>query len=265
QDVPTVKRSVVSTRIEKMGTLVIRSGSGENVHVYVRLDKSVPLELWRRLNTGLRAYLYADAKHTDNALLRLPGTINHKPGGGRVRILVPLNAKTAKPKKLLAHPVWQDVVITDDRGVNDGAYDTVDVSNLLVGRVKAMVTMPTDEAVGRYGTRHGAVYQVTSWLSKRGLTGDQIHSLMADFAAGVDKEDTERGYSLHVDIARCLSANPTVEVLEIVEDAIEVLEDQDAPDDSLAGAARKRLRQWDVDDLARQMRAQRAFTPPPDD
>lgn len=267
QDVPRDQIATVKQRIERMGTLIIKSGTGENVHVYVRLKTPATLEVWRRLNAGLRAYLHADAKHTDNALLRLPGTVNHKPGGGAVKILVPVNGKTAKASKLLAHPVWQDILVTDDRGVNDGAYDSVDVSALLRGEIKRRVRMDVEEAVGRYGTRHGAVYQVASWLSKKGLTSDQIHTLMADFPAGVDKEETERGYSLHKDIARCLSANPTVESLTVVEDAFELLPDDAKVDndgaDDLTTAARKRMRQWDVDDLARQMRSQRQFMPPP--
>jgi hypothetical protein len=267
QDVPDDKRDLVHQRIEKLATMLVKSGTGDNVHVYVKLKQPATLDVWPRLNAGLRAYLYADAKHTDNALLRLPGTINHKPGGKRVHILIPHNGKTAKATKLLEHPVWRDVVITDERGVNDGAFDTVDVSGLMRGETKRLVTMDADEARARYGTRHGAVYQVAARLSKRGFTADQIHSLMAAFPAGVDKEESERGYSLHVDIARCLSANPTVESLEIVDDVMDSLEEvpDDEPDDSLLIAARKRMRSMDVETLARQMFSQRAFTPPPDE
>jgi len=265
QDVPTDKVSLVHRRINKISSMVISSGSGDNVHVYVKLPKAQTLDIWRRLNAGLRDYLYADAKHTDNALLRLPGTINRKPEGGRVGIKQTFNGQVAEVQKLLDNKVWKEVVITDDKGANDGAFDRVDVSHLL-GRseIRRRVTMDTDEAQGRYGTRHGAVYQVASWLSKKGLTADQIHTLMAEFPAGVDKEETERGYSLHVDIDRCLSANPTVEALEIVEDVFEIVEDSgNEPDDSLLSSARKRVRALDVEDLARQMRAQRSFMPPP--
>ena len=266
QDVPEDKRALVHQRIEKMSTMLVRSGTGDNVHVYVKLSKPATLDVWRRLNAGLRAYLYADAKHTDNALLRLPGTINHKPGGRRVQILVPHNGKTTKATKLLAHPTWADIVITDDRG-NDGTYDRVDVTGLMRGEVKRLVTMDIGEAKARYGTRHGAVYQVATRLSKRGFTADQIHSLMAEFPAGVDKEEEERGYSLHVDIGRCLAAHPTVDSLEVVEDTTDSLEEatDEDPDDSLMDAAKKRVRSMDIEALARQIVSQRAFTPPPDD
>jgi hypothetical protein len=267
QDVPTDKRDLVRARIDKTATMLVKSGTGDNVHVYVRLKQPATIDIWKRLNAGLRAYLHADAKHTDNALLRLPGTINHKPGGKRVHIIVPHNGRTAKASKLLAHPVWQQVVITDDKGVNDGAFDLVDVTGLMRGQVKRLVTMDVQEACARYGTRHGAVYQVAMRLSKKGFTADQIHSLMNDFPAGVDKEETERGYSRHVDIARCLSSNPTIESLEIVEDTTESLEEasDDEPDDDLMSAAKKRVRSMDVESLARQIVSQRAFMPPPDD
>lgn len=267
QDIPEADRARVRKRIDQLATFTVASGSGDNVHVYVKLESIATLDIWRRLNAGLRAYLSADAKHTDNALLRLPGTINHKPGGGRVTKEWPSGkTRSVSASTLLGYQAWRDVGVIDDRGVNDGTYDTVDVSGILKGEIKRRVTMDVDEAVGRYGTRHGAVYQVTQWLSKKGLTSDQIHTLMAEFPAGVDKEEDERGYSLHVDVDRCLSANPTVEALEVVDDVFEIIEDGvDEPDDTLLNAARKKMRQIDVDRLARQMDAQRMFTPPPDD
>jgi hypothetical protein len=263
QDVPDDQHNVIKRRIEKLNTFTVASGTDDNMHVYVQMDQTYTLDVWRRLNAGLRAYLCADAKHTDNALLRLPGTINRKPGGGRV-VMGQVSRRRAKSSQLLALPAWKDIVLTDERGVNDGAYDTVDITHLWKGEIKRRCTMEVDEARGRYGTRHGAVFQVASWLSRKGLTADQIHSLMAEFPAGLDKEDEERGYSLHTDISRCLSTQPTIEALEIVEDVFEVVSD-DEPDDSLMVSARKRLRTWDVEDLARQIRAQRVFTPPPDD
>jgi hypothetical protein len=263
QDVPTERRDDVKRRIAKTSTFTVASGSGDNVHVYVKLPKPVPLDMWRRLNTGLRVYLDADAKHTDNALLRLPGTTNHKPGGGHVA-MGDAGTRVVNPSTLLKHPAWQNLVIADDRGANDGTYDTVDVTHLWRGEIKRRCSMDVDEAEGRYGTRHGAVFQVASWLSRKGLTADQIHTLMAEFPAGLDKEDEERGYSLHVDIARCLSAQPTVEALEVVDDVFEIVENDD-PDDTLLAAARKRMRNLDIERLARQMDAQRMFTPPPGD
>lgn len=268
QDVPDRLNARVNERIAKTSTFTVMSGSGENVHVYVKLKRPVTLDIWRILNAGLRAYLNADAKHTDNALLRLPGTINHKPGGGSV-LLERGNGRTVNPADLLKHKDWQGIAI-DDRGTNDGTYDKVDITHLWRGEIKRRCSMDVEEAVGRYGTRHGAVYQVAQWLSRKGLTTDQIHTLMAEFPAGIDKEEDERGYSLHTDISRCLSANPTVEAIQVVEDVFEVIEpgsadDTDEADDSLMTAARKRMRTWDVEDLARQMRAQRVFTPPPTD
>lgn len=271
QDIPKANHASVRKRIEKIAGMQVSSGTGDNVHVYVKLDRVATLDVWKRLNAGLRAYLSADAKHTDNALLRLPGTINHKPKGGRVQWLTRWpEGRTVRAADLLKGKDWQNLVITDDRGVNDGTFDTVDVSHLLRGEIKRRITMDVAEAEGRYGTRHGAVFQVASWLSRKGLTSDQIHTLMAEFPAGVDKEDTERGYSLHKDIDRCLSTQPTVEALEIVDDVFEIIQpgsvdDEPEADDTLTNAARKRMRVWDVEDLARQMRAQRAFTPPPDE
>jgi hypothetical protein len=266
QDIPTKRHPEIMRRIAELATFTVKSGTGDNVHVYVKLARITTLDVWRRLNLGLRQWLSADAKHTDNALLRLPGTLNHKDTGGAVT-MVTGNGATIAAGKLLTRDPWTDVVVGPDTAHNDGSYDTVDVSTLLTGRVKAMVSMPVDEAVGRYGSRHGAVYQVTTWLAKRGLTSDQIHTLMAAFPAGVDKEETEHGYALHKDIARCLGQHPTREdAITEVEDFGEAITDpdDDDADDSLDQAALKRARQWDIDDRAKQIRAHRAFTPPPE-
>lgn len=69
---------------EKLGAWQVASGSGGR-HLYLRLSTTEPpdrLEMWNR---RLGAMVGGDAKWAENALLRLPGTFNHKPraGGGR--------------------------------------------------------------------------------------------------------------------------------------------------------------------------------------
>jgi hypothetical protein len=69
------------------------------------------------------------------------------------------------------------------------------------------VSMDTDEARGRFGSRHEAVWAVTGDLIKADLTPDEIHSLMDAFTPGREKEDEERGYSIHTDVARRIASH----------------------------------------------------------
>jgi hypothetical protein len=60
-------------------TIVIRSGSGENLHAYWALHEAVPAAWARRANRRLAVALGADKAATDPArLLRPAGTLNHK-------------------------------------------------------------------------------------------------------------------------------------------------------------------------------------------
>lgn len=66
------------------GLMLVRSGSG-GAHIYVPLSGPTPTVEVEPLNRYLAAYLRADSKWSDNALLRLPDTLNHKKrilGGG---------------------------------------------------------------------------------------------------------------------------------------------------------------------------------------
>ena len=272
QDIDPRHHEKIRARVQRLGNLVVWSGSGQNCHVYVRLDRVVHLDVWRRLNLGLRKALMADAKHTDNALLRIPGTQNYKPGGKAVRmesgrgvIRVPARLLKAKP--------WRDVVVTDEPA-SDGTWERVDLPTI-PGGVRARVNMEVDEGVGRYGTRHAAVYQVTAWLSKRGYTSDQIHTLMAGFKPGLDKEDSERGYDLHQDIARCLAQHPTREVIDDADGValdeeirLEEATDDDVQrtaDDDFETRVRKGVLAEKVRVAVRQRTAQLDFEPPPED
>ena len=79
--------------VEKVRTLcgfAVSSGSHGHGHVYVALTEQVTMAQHEALCRGLGRYLGAkDAKISDNDVLRPPGTLNHKPGAGPVRWLVP--------------------------------------------------------------------------------------------------------------------------------------------------------------------------------
>ncbi|MEV7150492.1 phage/plasmid primase, P4 family [Streptomyces sp. NPDC093084] len=65
--------------VTKRGGAVVRSGSGDNRHVYLKLSRTVPREVTERLNLQLAAKFRGDtSKANTSSVLRLPGTFNHK-------------------------------------------------------------------------------------------------------------------------------------------------------------------------------------------
>lgn len=80
EKVPADKIEGVKRAISLLSTLTVRSGSGDNCHVYVKIDDSEGLtkDQHEYLNTLLRDLLCADNKQADNSLLRVAGTYNYK-------------------------------------------------------------------------------------------------------------------------------------------------------------------------------------------
>lgn len=78
-DIDTADGVARLRRFSPSPSLVIRSGSGENVHAYWALTEALPPAWLERANRRLAFALGADMKATDAArILRPPGTLNHK-------------------------------------------------------------------------------------------------------------------------------------------------------------------------------------------
>jgi hypothetical protein len=73
-DAPPVDQEL----LEQVQPLLVCSGREGHLHGYVPLAEPVPVARHRALNQALSARLGADHKWSDDALLRLPGTLNHK-------------------------------------------------------------------------------------------------------------------------------------------------------------------------------------------
>lgn len=66
-------------RFDPTPTLIVRSGSGDNVHAYWSLTAPLSPYWFERANRRLSHHLGADLKVTDAArILRPPGSLNHK-------------------------------------------------------------------------------------------------------------------------------------------------------------------------------------------
>jgi hypothetical protein len=80
----TPERAAATDRLRAGGPPVwlVESGSGGR-HVYTRLAEAAPPDQVEAWNRRLGALLGADHKWAENSLLRLPGTLNHKPHKSR--------------------------------------------------------------------------------------------------------------------------------------------------------------------------------------
>jgi hypothetical protein len=205
EKIPADKRSIVKRRIDQVGSYVVGSGSGDNLHVYVHLSKAVTVAEHFRLNTGLRDYLYGDNKHPDNSLLRLPGMTNWKTSSGTPVRVVGGHGKRYPPTSFDRLRAFQRAARMQHSG-SGVEWSPVDVAGVDRRASRASRMMP-DEALGRYGARHKAVWAVTGDLVKWGCTPDEIHTLMDQFPPAVEKTQEEHGaYDVHKDVERRLQA-----------------------------------------------------------
>lgn len=264
EKVPTARKDLVRKRIEQMGSYVVGSGTGDNVHVYVDLGQEVSIEEFTRLNTGLRDYLYADNKQADNSLLRLPGMTNWKtPQGSAVRV-VGGHSRRRRPAALLKLRAFQKAK-GFSADIDSYTWDRVDVSEV-PGRLRRLVRMDSDEAVGRYGSRHKAVWAVAGELHKGGLNEDQIHTLMDRFPPAEDKCDDEHGaYDVHKDVARRLQYARGQELDMEEEDtpAFQELTDEEGKALALDEMVEKILARREAMRIADRLEAERGFSAPP--
>lgn len=271
QTVPADKLEDVQARIKELGTLVVLSGTGENVHIYVKLSRPVDHEQFIKLNTGLRDYLYADNKQADNSLLRLPGTTNWKTEKGKpvCRAGGVVRSKPLTPEALLKRRVFRDAKVIAD--AESSEWEFIEVEGL-PRRVQALVSMPVAEAEARYGSRYRAVWGVTGELHKRQLGTDEIHSLMDKFPAALSKAADENGYDVHRDVDKRLAYDrakgPIEEDTEVDEDAGDVFEEVSLEEMqvSLIGeGVEKELLRRSIRRAADQAEAMRGWVGPPND
>lgn len=270
--VPKAKRALVQKRIEQIGTYVVASGTGDNAHVYVKLTRAVDWKEHFRLNTGLRDYLYADNKQADNSLLRLPGSTNWKDPEGTDVAVQGGNGKSRAPETLLKLRAFSSVRVMAEAVDSSIDWNPVDLPKL-APRLRRALQMKSDEAIGRYGTRHGAVWAVVGDLIQAGLSDDEVHTVMDTFQPALDKRDDEHGaYDVHRDVDKRLRA------FERAEEAIQKgkVEDDDNPFEELTEQqlhelgeddplVQKELNRRRVKHEADRIEAERSFTPPPDD
>lgn len=95
-DGPVLNEVLLST----LDPLTVRSGSDSHRHGYLPLTRPVDLGTHAWLNRALAQALGADAKWSDEALLRLPGTPNHKTDPPTVVTPLPWSGRVWEPTEL---------------------------------------------------------------------------------------------------------------------------------------------------------------------
>lgn len=279
--VPDSKLTAVEKRIAEVGTMIVESGSTgkggrKNVHVYVKLTETLPVEQFNFDNTWLRDYLYADNKQADNSLLRIPGSKNWKTTKGTGVILTTTGHwNQVSPSSYRGTQSYKDTKVIDiARG--DADWKVAD-TKAVKSKHKRMARMSEDEAEGRYGSRHKAVWAVTGDLYHAGYEDDVIHTLMDDFPPAEAKNLDEHGsYDVHKDVAKRLAyeraGEPVIDQPDqesvSSDDEFEVVEstpEDDAAERSqrVANLAEQYIITQEARDLAAEMRATEQFTPPP--
>lgn len=239
EKVPADRIEGVKRAISLLSTLTVRSGSGDNCHVYVKIEEGLDKEQHEYLNTLLRDLLCADNKQADNSLLRVAGTYNYKAlvdgkprnavtyaenkkGGGRRGKSLRESVVTGwlekhwdkredsagEDRDSLKKRLARNGGGYEDRGREGVDWTRVDegkVRRICRGSIKALVGITTQQVLDgdHLGKRYIAVKNVAEKLyGRREIDGDRnlVHTLMDDFAPGRDKEKSERSYSLHRDL-----------------------------------------------------------------
>lgn len=268
--VPVTRREIVAERIEQLGSYVVQSGSGDNVHVYVRLSNIVKADQFHRLNTGLRDYLFADNKQADNSFLRVPGTVNWKTPLGAPVGVARGSGQPVKVTDLLSIETFKrvDAKLSDESlGVD---WTPIQVNRRRISpRTRMILRMDGDEATARFGSRHKAVWALVGDLHAEGFTPDEIHTLLNDYQPAVEKRDEEHGaYDVHKDVERRLSKDRNAEDEILDEDdelPYEMLSDEDGRALSVQEMSEKMLLRDEARSLADRIKAERGYTAPPPD
>lgn len=198
-----------TAKLAGLDAYVVGSGQRGHLHVYVLLDQPVPVVVHRALNTALTAHLGADAKFSDDTLLRAPGTWNWKPA-----VPMPGTQPSAPAPVVVIKPSARRWAVADIAGVLGVDLHELDKTRRgkpgkRAGASRADLTPqdPPNPLPGwvqfwldsRETDRSVAHARLVAACIDAGLTVGQTVSVCAGFAPSVDKY----GDRLPWEVARC--------------------------------------------------------------
>ncbi|MCZ8380351.1 AAA family ATPase [Mycobacterium sp. CPCC 205372] len=177
-------------KVRAIGGFAVASGSHGHGHVYVTLPVSVTPDQHEVLCRALGAYLgAADAKVSDNDMLRPPGTVNHKPGAGPVVCLV----HPSESFDRTAEDFARQMGVRLPRNTDTPSYPAQPAA---VPSRAEQATAPAPASLPRavrqvlgIGThdRSADIYRIAGECLRAGLTFDEMSSVVRSRADLVDK------------------------------------------------------------------------------
>ncbi len=190
----------------KLEAWVVASGQPGHRHAYVALSEPVDLATHAVLNKALAARLGADAKWSDESLLRLPGTLNFKP-------TVPVNGAAPQlPAPVTIEPgwsgrLWSPAEIADLLGVDLSALqdeavvvETVDGEEIDLDSLPAAIA----EALADIDSadRSTPTFTLIMRCRAHGLTQAQAVTIAETYPPAVEKYGPRSG-GVAGEVARC--------------------------------------------------------------
>lgn len=190
--------------LDQLCAAIVQSGSDGHLHVYVPVAGDLdPAEI-ERLNRLLVTALGADAKWSDESLLRPPGTSNRKPGGGPVWVR----------RRLARAKVWNPADLgallagATDSPSHTAAAPDVPVGDLataagaLPADLPVHITRAMRETSG--GDRSGQTRRLAGLAVEWGYDDDQVRAILERHAPTVDKHAAREG-GVAAEVARLVA------------------------------------------------------------
>lgn len=195
--------------VDRLDATLVRSGSGNNVHVYVHLEMAVRPLLAEYLNRGLRDALDGDAKWSSDALLRVPGTWNHKArvrGGEASEVVVDKLSSTQHSVSQVAEILGLDDPLgKSDAELSQRSATALGWSGKLVRPVKALRGYLKDYAIedAVKGSRSEQVWRMVTNALEWGYSVEEI-MFLASVHPPTQERAEERNGRWHDDIMRII-------------------------------------------------------------
>jgi hypothetical protein len=194
------------------GAFAVASGSPGHAHVYVPLCESITSAQHDLLSRALGAYLgNADAKYSDNDLLRPPGTLNHKSAaaGGEPTPVVWL----MKPTGSQVHPRVLADVLNVDLDAADAAEATTKAKTMTTAKTHAQAITSTRAKAEKFDLTAHPEVEAALRKDSGDRSADTFGVVSACFGAGLTLEQARWAVSQSDRLAERLDERDDDDVL----------------------------------------------------
>ena len=191
----------------RLGALVVASGSEGGRHIRVRVNRDLSKDELEKINTLMMRRFRGDSKQAFNSLLRLPGTINHKTQPGVEIEVLRWGSKSWDVDELVKFlgngQSLADMPSTPSSSASNSDGEAFDLNKRKHAGIRETVKdwndrFESDPDMSRYAAGKAIVMET----AKAGLTVDNAVWAARQCKPLVDKEETERGYRIHIDIPK---------------------------------------------------------------